>query len=79
MEFDKLKDVIAGVLSVDPREITEETTLIEDLGADSLDLFQIAVGIEEAFQIELMEEQLGQIKTAGDALKVLQSIVEEKE
>lgn len=79
MEFDKLKEIIAGVLSVDAKEITEDTTFIEDLGADSLDMFQIAIGIEEAFQLELREEQLGQIKTAGDALRVLQSIVEEKE
>lgn len=44
MEFDKLKEVIAGVLSVDPNEIAEETTFMEDLGADSLDLFQIEIG-----------------------------------
>lgn len=79
MEFDKLKEIIAGVLSVDPNEITEDTTFMEDLGADSLDMFQIVIGIEEAFQLELQEKQLEQIKTAGDALKVLRSVVEEKE
>ena len=60
-------------------EITEDTTFMEDLGADSLDMFQIVIGIEEAFQLELQEKQLEQIKTAGDALKVLRSVVEEKE
>lgn len=79
MEFDKLKEIIAGVLSVDPNEITEDTTFMEDLGADSLDMFQIVIGIEEAFQLELQAKQLEQIKTAGDALKVLRSVVEEKE
>ena len=51
MEFDKLKEVIADVLNVDPNEITLETTFTEDLGADSLDVFQIIMGIEEAFEI----------------------------
>lgn len=79
MEFDKLKEIIAGVLSVDPKEITEDTTFIEDLGADSLDMFQIVIGIEEAFQLEFGEYQLEQIKTAGDALRALQSIKEKND
>ena len=51
MELEKLKAVIAGVLNVDIDEITPETTFLEDLGADSLDLFQIIMGIEEEFDI----------------------------
>ena len=51
MEFDKLKEVIADVLNVDPNEVTPETTFMEDLGADSLDIFQIIMGIEEGFEI----------------------------
>ena len=47
MEFEKLKKVIADVLNVDPEEITMETTFTDDLGADSLDVFQIVMGIEE--------------------------------
>ena len=61
MEFDKLKKVIAEILSVDPNEITEETTFTDDLGADSLDLFQIVMGIEEVFQIEVPPEESEQI------------------
>ena len=45
MEFEKLKGIIAEVLSVDPNEVTQESTFVEDLGADSLDLFQIVMGI----------------------------------
>ena len=56
MEFDKLKEVIADVLNVDPNEVTPETTFMEDLGADSLDIFQIIMGIEEAFVIEIPGE-----------------------
>ena len=47
MELEKVKKIIAGVLNVDPNEITEETTFVDDLGADSLDLFQVMMGIEE--------------------------------
>ena len=52
MEFEKLKKIIAEVLNVDEEEITMETTFVDDLGADSLDIFQIIMGIEEEFDIE---------------------------
>ena len=67
MEFEKLKKVIAEVLNVDPEEITMETAFVDDLGADSLDLFQIIMGIEEAFDIEVPESAAEQIITVGDA------------
>ena len=57
MEFEKLKKVIAEVLNVDPDEITMETTFMDDLGADSLDLYQIVIGIEEEFDIEIPSEK----------------------
>ncbi|MBO5093826.1 MAG: acyl carrier protein [Lachnospiraceae bacterium] len=79
MEFDKLKEIIAEVLSVDPKELTEETTFTEDLGADSLDLFQIVIGIEEAFQIETVPEEAEKITTVGEALRLIRSSIEEKE
>ena len=79
MEFDKLKEIIAEVLNVDPNELTEETTFMEDLGADSLDLFQIVMGIEEAFQIEVVPEEAEKITTVGEALQLIQDAVEEKE
>ena len=54
MEFEKLKKIIAEVLNVDPDEITMETTFQDDLGADSLDVYQIIMGIEEEFDIEIL-------------------------
>ena len=51
MEFEKLKKIIAEVLNVDEEEITLETTFVDDLGADSLDVFQIIMGLEEEFDI----------------------------
>ena len=53
MELDKLRKIIAAVLCVDTREITEETTFVDDLCADSLDLYQIVMGIEEEFAIDI--------------------------
>ena len=56
MEFEKLKKIIVEVLNVDENEITMDTTFIDDLGADSLDVFQIIMGIEEEFDIEISNE-----------------------
>ena len=53
MELEKLKKIIVEVLNVDEDEISEDTTFIDDLGADSLDIFQIIMGIEEEFDIEI--------------------------
>ncbi|MBO5458754.1 MAG: acyl carrier protein, partial [Lachnospira sp.] len=55
MEFEKLQKIIADVLNVEPDTITMETTFVEDLGADSLDIFQIIMGIEDEFDIQIPE------------------------
>ena len=61
MEFEKLQQIIAEVLNVDADEITMETTFVDDLGADSLDVFQIIMGIEEEFDIEIPNEEAEKI------------------
>ncbi len=71
MEFEKLKKVIAEVLNVDPDEITMETTFIDDLGADSLDVFQIVMGIEEEFDIEIPAEKAEKISTVEEAVELI--------
>ena len=68
MEFEKLKGIIADVLNVDENEITMETTYVDDLGADSLDVFQIIMGIEEEFDIEINQEEAEKIVSVGDAV-----------
>lgn len=73
MEFDKLREVIADVLNVDPNEVTLETTFTEDLGADSLDVFQIIMGIEESFEIEIPAEKAENITTVGEAVALIQN------
>ena len=75
MEFDKLKHIIADVLNVDPDEITEETTFTDDLGADSLDLYQIKMGIEEEFRLTIPDEKVAGVKTVGDALTMIKEAV----
>lgn len=68
MEFEKLKKIIAEVLNVDENEITEETRFTDDLGADSLDVFQIIMGIEETFDVEISNEDAEKIVTVGDVV-----------
>ena len=65
MEFEKMKEVIANVLNVDPEEIKLETTFTEDLGADSLDLFQIIMGLEDEFDVQIDPEKTENITGFG--------------
>lgn len=73
MEFEKLKKIIAEVLNVDEEEITMDTTFVDDLGADSLDIFQIIMGIEEEFDIEIANEDVEHIVTVADAVEQIKN------
>ena len=73
MEFEKIKAIIAQVLNVDENEITMETTFTDDLGADSLDVFQIIMGLEEEFDIEIANEDAEKIVTVGDAVEQIKN------
>ncbi|MBO7402393.1 MAG: acyl carrier protein [Lachnospiraceae bacterium] len=73
MEFEKLKKIIAEVLTVDEEEITLDTRFTDDLGADSLDVFQIIMGIEEEFGIEISNEDAENIVTVGDAVEKIKN------
>ena len=75
MEFEKLKKIIAEVLNVDEDDITMETTFVDDLGADSLDVFQIIMGIEEEFDIEIPTEAAEQIVSVADAVDQIKSVL----
>ena len=68
MEFEKLQGIIAEVLNIEPEDVTMAATFVDDLGADSLDIFQIIMGIEEEFDIEIPNEAAEQIVTVGDAV-----------
>lgn len=73
MEFEKLQGIIAEVLSVDAEDITMATTFVDDLGADSLDVFQIIMGIEEEFDIEIPQDAAEDIVTVGDAVEQIKN------
>lgn len=73
MEFEKIQNIIAEVLNVDKDEITMDTTFIDDLGADSLDVFQIIMGIEEEFDLEIPTEKAETIVTVGDAVEAIRN------
>lgn len=77
MEFEKLKKIIVDVLNVDENEITMDTTFIDDLGADSLDVFQIIMGLEEEFDIEIPNEQAEKIVTVGDVVEQIKAAMNE--
>lgn len=76
MEFKKLQEIIADVLNVSKDEIQPETTFVDDLGADSLDIFQIIMGIEEEFDIEIDNEEAEKISTVQDAVDQIKKAVE---
>lgn len=69
MEFEKLQEIISSELGVDVNEIRMDSKIMDDLGADSLDVFQIIMGIEEAFDLEIDNEDVEKIVTVGDAVE----------
>jgi len=75
MEFEKLKAIIAEVLNVDMDEITMDTTFIDELGADSLDVYQIIMGIESEFDIEIDNDAAENISTIGDAVEQIKKAI----
>ncbi len=76
MEFEKLQQIISEVLNIDVDEIGPDTTFIDDLGADSLDVFQIIMGIEEEFGIEISQEDAEKIVTVQDAAEAIKTAIE---
>ncbi len=69
--LDNLKEIIAEQLNVDKSEITESASFKEDLGADSLDLFELVMALEEKFEVEIPSEDLNNIVTVEDVISYL--------
>lgn len=70
--FERMQKIIADQFSVDPDEITTETSFEADLGADSVDLVELVMAMEEEFEVgEIQEEELGSLKTVGDAVNYI--------
>ncbi len=76
---DRVKAIIADQLMVDPEEITDDASFVEDLGADSLDTVELIMEFEDEFGIEISDEDAEKITTVGEAIAYLEKLVEEKE
>ncbi len=70
----KVKDIIIEQLGVNPEEVTEEASFIDDLGADSLDTVELVMALEEGFDIEVPDEDAEKLTTVGAAIKYIEGI-----
>ena len=73
MIFDKVKEIIAEELGIDEGKITMETNFQEDLEADSLDLFEMVMAMEEEFGVSIPAEELEKMVTVGDVMKYIEA------
>ncbi len=71
--FEKIKDVVADKLDTDPTDITEDASFVDDLGADSLDVVELIMGLEDEFGIEISDDEAENIRTVGDAVRFISS------
>ena len=73
MEFEKLQNIIAEVLNIDAEEISMDSTFIEDLGADSLDVVELVMAMEDEFDMEIDEDEAENISTVGDVVEYIKA------
>lgn len=73
MVFDKVKSIIVEQLDADEDQVTLEASITDDLGADSLDVVDLVMSIEESFDVEIPDEEVENIKTVGDIVKYIES------
>lgn len=72
MTFDKVKAILIDQLDVDEDKVTMDASIFDDLGADSLDVVDLVMSLEEAFGIEIPDDQVENIKTVGDIVKYVE-------
>ena len=73
MVFEKIKNILAEQLDADESEMTMETNIAKDLGADSLDVVELLMSIEDEFEVEIPDEEIENIKTIGDVVEYIQN------
>ncbi len=71
MEFEQIKKLLAEQFSMDEDDITMETSFAEDIGADSLDLVELVMALEQEFDLEIDDDEVEKIKTVGDAVRYI--------
>ncbi len=69
--FSKVKDIVVEQLGVDEEEVTEQASFVDDLGADSLDIVELVMALEEEFDLEIPDEDAEKIATVGDAVNYI--------
>ena len=72
MVLDKMKDILGAQLAGDPEDITLESLLVDDLGADSLDAIDIVMSVEDTFKVEVPDEIIEKIETVGDIVNYIE-------
>lgn len=72
MIFDKIKEILAEQLDADTEEMTMDTDIARDLGADSLDVVELLMSIEDEFQVEIPDKEIENIKTIGELVKYIE-------
>lgn len=72
MVLDKMKDILVEQLECDPEDITMESLLVDDLGADSLDAIDIVMSVEDTFKVEVPDENIEKIETVGDIVNYIE-------
>jgi len=74
--FEKVKEIVVEQLGVEEEEVTEKSSFVDDLGADSLDIVELIMAFEEAFETEIPDEDAEKIATVGDAVKYIKENVQ---
>ncbi len=77
MVLDKIREIIVDQLDVEEDKVVAEASIQDDLGADSLDVVDLVMSIEESFDIEIPDEEVENIKTVGDIVKFIEAKTEE--
>ncbi|RJQ29082.1 MAG: acyl carrier protein [Peptococcaceae bacterium] len=70
--FDRVKTIVVEQLGVEAEEVTMESSFVDDLGADSLDIVELVMALEEEFEMEIPDEEAEKIRTVGEAIKYIQ-------
>ena len=75
MVFERIKDILSEQLDVEPEEITEQPNIIEDLGADSLDVVEMLMSLEDEFNVIITDEKVHEFTTVGDVVKFVEGLI----